>query len=701
MSGSSYSKQGAVAVITLDNPPVNALSFEVRSGAMAGLDQALADPEVRAIVLIGAGRVFSGGADIREFNTPKALAEPRLPSLIQAIEDSPKPVIAAIHGVAMGGGLELALACHCRVALRGAQVGLPEVKIGLVPGAGGTQRLPRAVGVETALNMIFSGASVAAEQLQRTALFDALVDSDLLSGAVTFAGRLNPEKLPSRLRDISLDYPNAEGFFQFARNTLGVVSKGYPAPLKCIEAVAAAVSKPFDEGLRIERELFLQLVQTSESKALRHAFFAEREASKIPGVPENTPTRPIRSAAVIGAGTMGSGIAMCFANVGIPVAVLEIKQEALDRGIAAIRKNYEGTAKKGKLTTAQVQERMGLIRPTLSYADIAQADIIIEAVFEDMAVKSDVFRKLDEIVKPGAILATNTSTLDVNRIASVTRRAADVLGTHFFSPANVMKLLELVRGSAIGQDVLATAMELAKRLKKTAVVSGVCDGFIGNRMIDFYLRQAMFMLEEGALPQQVDRALEAWGMAMGPFRMADLAGNDVGWYIRKRRYAEKPQMKFARIADRICELGRFGQKTGAGWYRYAAGKRDAIPDPAVDELIVAYRKEIGVSPRKISDEEIVDRCIYALVNEGAKILDDGIALRASDIDLVYVTGYGLPPFRGGPMFYADTVGLYTVVRRMKRFAANPHGDPDFWTPAPLLARLAAEGKSFTGSGRVP
>ena len=694
MSLSSYSKQGAVAVITLDNPPVNGLGFELRSAVMAGLDQALADAAVSAIVLIGAGKGFSAGADIREFNTPKAGAEPTLRSLIRAIEESSKPVIAAIHGVAMGGGLELALACHHRVVLRGAQIALPEVKLGLLPGTGGTQRLPRLVGVESALNMIVSGASVPSEQLGRTALFSALLEGDLLQGAVAFAGKLRPE-MPRRLvRDIPIEYPNADGFFQFARNVVGPASKGYPAPLKCIEAVAATVYKPFEEGLRFERELFLQLMQSSESKALRHAFLAERAASKIPGLSENTPTRPIHRAAVIGAGTMGSGIAMCFANAGIPVTILEVKQEALDKGIATIRRNYEGSAKKRKLSAAQVEERMGLIRPTLNYADVAQADIVIEAVFEDMSVKLGVFKKLDEVMKPGAILATNTSTLDLNQIARSTRRPQDVVGTHFFSPAQVMKLLELVRGSATQDDVLATVMELSKKLKKTGVVSGVCDGFIGNRMLDRYLRQAILMLEEGALPQQVDSALEEWGMAMGPFRMLDLAGNDVGWYIRKRHYVEKPEMKRSVIADRICELGRFGQKTSAGWYRYQSGKRDAIPDPVVEELIAAYRKEIGVAPRRLSDEEIVERCIFALVNEGAKILEEGIALRASDIDLVYLAGYGFPAFRGGPMFYADTVGLYGVVQSMKRFAANSRGDPEFWKPAPLLARLAADGKSF-------
>jgi 3-hydroxyacyl-CoA dehydrogenase len=695
MSPASYSKQGAVAVITMNNPPVNGLGHELRSGIVAGLDQAAADPSVKAVVLLGAGKAFSGGADIREFNTPKALAEPNLHTLIRAVEQSPKPVIAAIHGVAMGGGLELALGCHFRVAVAGAQIALPEVKLGLLPGAGGTQRLPRVVGVETALNMIVSGNPVPSEKLKGTALFDAFLEGELLPGAVAFAEKVIAEKRPLKLvRDLKIDYPNAEAFFQFARNTATAVAKDYPAPRKCVDAIAAAVAKPFEEGLRVERDLFVELVQTDVSKALRHAFFAERAASKIPDVPEETPTRPIRSAAVIGAGTMGGGIAMNFANAGIPVTVLEVKQDALEKGLAVVRKNYEGSAKKGRLTAAQVEERMGLIKPTMSYADVAQADIVVEAVFEDLKVKEAVFQKLDEVAKPGAILASNTSTLDLDKIAAFTRRPQDVIGTHFFSPANVMKLLEIVRGKATAKDALATVMGLSKKLKKTGVVSGVCDGFIGNRMLEQYLRQALLLLEEGALPQQVDRALEKFGMAMGPFRMSDLAGNDVGWYIRKRRYAENPSLKPSRVADRICEMGRFGQKTGAGWYRYEAGKRDAIPDPVVEELILAQSKEAGAARRKIGAEEIVERCIFALVNEGAKILEEGIALRASDIDMVYLTGYGFPLYRGGPMLYADTVGLFSVVRTMARFAANPQGDPAFWKPAPLLARLAAEGKSF-------
>jgi len=700
MSQTSYAVSGVVAVITLNNPPVNGLGHELRSGIVAGLDRALADPAVKAVVLTGAGKAFSGGADIKEFDSPKALAEPNLHTLIRAVEQSPKPVIAAVHAVCMGGGLELSLACHYRVAVPGAQIGLPEVKLGLLPGAGGTQRLPRAVGLETALNMIVSGAPVPSEKLARAGLFDALVEGDLLPGALAFATKVADQRPLPLVRDRKVEHPFAEGFLQFARNTAAAVAKDYPAPHKCIDAVEAAVSRPFEEGLRVERELFLHLVQTPESRALRHAFFAERAASKIPDVPEDTPTRPIACAAVVGAGTMGGGIAMNFANAGIPVTVLEMKPEALDKGLAVVRKNYEGSAKKGKLTAAQVEERMGLIRPTLEYADLAQADIVVEAVFEDMAVKEDVFRELDRVMKPGAILATNTSTLDVNRIAAFTKRPQDVIGTHFFSPANVMKLLEIVRGEKTGKDVLATVMGLSRKIKKTGVVSGVCDGFIGNRMLEQYLRQCLFLLEEGALPQQVDRALEKFGWVMGPFRVSDLAGNDVGWYIRKRRYVEKPNVKYSRIADRICELGRFGQKTGAGWYRYEAGRRDAIPDPVVDELIVAYSKERGLARRKISGDEIVERCMFALVNEGAQLLEEGIAQRSSDIDMVYLTGYGFPVFRGGPMRYADEVGLYNVVRAMDRYARNPHGDPDFWKPAPLLQRLAAEGGSFGAAGRA-
>jgi 3-hydroxyacyl-CoA dehydrogenase len=684
-----------VAVIALDNPPVNGMGHETRSALVAGLDRANADAACDAIVVTGAGKAFSGGADIREFNTPKASAEPALRSVIRALENSPKPVVAAINGVCMGGGLELAMGCHYRVAHGAATIALPEVKLGLLPGAGGTQRLPRALGVEAALNMIVTGNSVQASTLRGTGLLDDVVDGDVVAAAVALARKVVAEKRPlKRLRDVKLDYPNAEAYFQFAHNTVSAAAKHFPAPRKCVDAVAAAVSMPFDEGLRHERKLFDELLQTPESRALRHGFFAERAAARIADVPDTTPARRIERVAVIGAGTMGGGIAMNFLSAGMPVTLLESDEAALAKGVARIRENYEASAKKGRLTPDKVERCMSLLAPTLSYEAVGDADLVIEAVFEDMAIKLDVFRKLDVAAKAGAILATNTSTLDVDAIAEATRRPQDVVGMHFFSPANVMKLLEVVRGAKTAPDVLTTVMQIAKRVGKVAVVSGVCDGFIGNRMLEQYLRQAMFLVDEGASPAEVDAALEKFGMAMGPFRMSDLAGNDVGWRIRQRRYVEKPAVRYSRIADRLCEAGRFGQKTGAGWYRYAPGRRDALPDPAVDEIVDAHRKAIGSTPRRIAADEIVDRCILALVNEGARILDERIAQRASDIDAVYLAGYAFPTWRGGPMLYADMTGLYNVTRRMQQFAAMPGADAAFWTPAPLLARLAAEGKPF-------
>jgi 3-hydroxyacyl-CoA dehydrogenase len=689
-----YELRGDVAVVKLSNPPVNGLSHALRSHVVNAVDAANADPKVKAVVLLGSEQAFSGGADIREFNTPKAFAEPNLHTALAAVEGSDKPVVAAISGACMGGGLELALACHYRIATPDAQIALPEVKLGILPGAGGTQRLPRVVGVEAALNMIVSGEPVPAKKLEGTALFDQLAQGNLIESALELAGRVADKRPLKKVRDIKIDYPNGEAFFQFARNTVGAMAKNFPAPKKCIDAVAAAVSKPFDEGLALEAQYFQELVQSPESKALRHAFFGERAASKIADVPEGTKTRPIAKVGVIGAGTMGGGIAMNFANAGIQVVLLEVKQEALDKGLGQIRKNYEGTLKKGKLTQEQLDTRMGLITPTLAYDSFKDVDLVIEAVFEDLGVKEKVFKQLDAVCKPGAILASNTSTLDMNKIAAFTKRPGDVVGLHFFSPANVMKLLEVVRGAQTEKDVLATVMALAKKIKKTAVVSGVCDGFIGNRMLELYMRQTQFLVEEGATPWQVDKALEKWGMAMGPFRMIDMAGGDIGWAIRKRRYQEQPDLTYAKLPDVLCEMGRFGQKTGAGWYKYEPGRRDAIPDPVVEKLIDDYRKEKGIKPRKIGDEEIVQRCILALTNEGAKILEEGIAQRASDIDMVYLTGYGFPVFRGGPMFYADTLGLYNVVRLMNRFE-QATGDK-YWKPASLLSKLAAEGKSFNG-----
>jgi 3-hydroxyacyl-CoA dehydrogenase len=689
-----YAVQGSVAVITLNNPPVNGLGHATRSAAVEGMRRALEDDAITAIVITGAGKAFSGGADIKEFNSPKALQEPTLHSLIRVVENSSKPVVAAIHSVAMGGGLELALGANYRVALPGAQIALPEVKLGLLPGAGGTQRLPRVLGLEMALNMIVSGAPMQSEKLAGTGIFDEVfpAGTDLLPAAVAFAEKVADVRPLPKVRDRKVDYPNHEAFLQFSRNTVKAVAGPFPAPLECVETVAASITKKFDDGLKFERERFLHLIQTPESKSLRHAFFAERMASKVPDVPSDTPTRDIRKAAVIGAGTMGGGIAMNFANAGIPVTLLETKQEALDKGIAIIRKNYENTLKKGKLTQEKFEQRMAAISGTLDYTAIADADIVIEAVFEDMGVKEKVFRKLDEVMKQGAILASNTSTLDLDQIAAFTQRPQDVIGLHFFSPANVMKLLEIVRGKATGKDVLATALALSKKLKKTGVVSGVCDGFIGNRMIEQYFRQAGFLLEEGALPEQVDKAIEKFGFPMGPFRMSDLAGNDIGWYIRKRRYVEKPEIAYSKTADLLCEMGRFGQKTSAGWYDYKEGDRKAYPSEVVNGMIVKHSADIGVQRRKISDMEIVERLVFALVNEGALILEEGIALRASDIDMVYLTGYGFPLYRGGPMFYADTVGLPNVLAAIEGFAKGRHGEA--WKPSPLLVRLAAEGKGF-------
>ena len=698
----SYEVRGGIAVITLNNPPVNGLNIVTRSAVAAGIDRAEADSSVTAVVITGAGKAFSGGADIREFGTPKALAEPNLNSLLRLVEGCRKPVVAAIHLVAMGGGLELALACNYRVAAPGASIALPEVKLGLLPGAGGTQRLPRVLGVETALNLIVSGEPVKSELLAKLPgqkLFDRIIDGDLLTGALAFAAEMAAKHaggaaLP-KVRDLPAKHPNPDAYFQFARNTVKAMAKNFPAPAKCVDAVEGAVKLPFEDGMRRERELFQALYLTPESTALRHGFFAERAASKIPDVPEGTPVRIIAKVGIIGAGTMGGGISMNFLNAGVPVTILETSQEALDRGLGVIRKNYEGQVKKGKLDPAKYEQRMSLLKPTLSYDDLRDTDLIIEAVFEEMGVKEAVFTKLDQIAKPGAILASNTSTLDINKIASFTKRPADVLGLHFFSPANVMKLLEVVRGAATGKDVLATVMGMAKTIKKTAVVAGVCDGFIGNRMVEHYFRQAGFLLDEGATPSQVDRALEKFGFAMGVFRMSDLAGNDIGWAIRKRRYVEYPKMKYSKTADRICEAGRFGQKTGAGWYDYKPGQRDAIPSPVVDQIIADYRKSIGITPRKITDEEIVHRLVYALVNEGARLLEEGIATKASDVDIVYLTGYGFPIHRGGPLCYADSQGLFNVAETMKRFAQNPNDDAAFWQPAPLLAKLVADGKSFT------
>ena len=694
-----YTVQGDIATITLNNPPVNGLGHSTRLGITDALAKANADGAVKAIVQTGAGKAFSGGADYKEYGSPKAMQEPNLLSVILAIENSPKPVVAAIHSVCMGGGLELALGCHYRVAAPGCSVALPEVKLGLLPGAGGTQRLPRALGVEPALNMIVSGEAIKSEMLAMypgQKLFDKIAASaeTLAAEAVAFARSVADVRPLPLVSNLPCKHPQGAAYFQFARNMVKGMSKNFPAPAKCVDAVEAATTKKFADGMAVEREIFINLMWTPESKALRHIFKAERAASKIPDVPADTPLREIKAIAVIGAGTMGGGISMNFLNAGIPVTMLEMKQDALDRGVATIRKNYEAQVKKGKLKQDKYEQRMSLLTTTLSYDALKDADMVIEAVFEEIGVKEAVFKELDRVMKPGAILASNTSTLDVDKIASFTKRPQDVVGLHFFSPANIMRLLEVVRGAKTAKDVMATVMVIAKKIKKTAVVSGVCDGFIGNRMIEQYGRQGGFLLDEGCTPAQVDKAIEKFGFAMGPFRMGDLAGNDIGWAIRKRRYQEKPDMKYSKTADLLCEKGRYGQKTGAGWYDYVPGKRDAIPNAEVVKMIEEHRKALGITPRKVSDEEIVQRLVYSLVNEAAHILEDGIASKASDIDMVYLMGYGFPIYRGGPMNYADQVGLFNVVQAMKRFAQNPLDDAKFWQPAPLLAKLAAEGKTF-------
>jgi len=688
----SYSVRDGIAVITMNNPPVNGLGSVLRPGIMDGIKKAGADPAVKALVIIGSAKAFSGGADIREFNTPKMNVPPSLPEINDAQDACPKPMIAAIGGFALGGGCELALGCHYRVALPKSLIGLPEVKLGLLPGSGGTQRLPRVVGAAQAIQMMTTGNPVPAEKALQLGLVDEIVQGDLLEGAIAFAKKA---KGPRRIRDQNVKVEgDPKAFFEKARADVAKASRGFPAPLEIVACVEAATTKPFDEGRKFERERFGFLVEGKESKALRHMFFAERQTAKIPDVPEDTPMRPVKSASVIGAGTMGGGIAMNFANAGIPVTIMDVTQEAVDKGVAKIKANYASTVSKGRLKQEEMDKRMALIKPTTKLEDGKDADIVIEAVFERMDVKQDMFRKLDAVMKPGAILATNTSTLDVNAIADVTKRPQDVIGTHFFSPANVMRLLEVVRGAKTAKDVLATTMKLGKTIKKVAVVSGVCDGFIGNRMVEKYGQQSLFLLDEGCSPQQVDAAAYKWGMAMGPLAMGDMAGLDIGWEIRKRRYVERPNFVYSKVGDKIAELGRFGQKTGKGWYRYNLPDRKPIPDPAVEEIIQKYRAENKIKVRQISDEEIVERLIYALVNEAAYILEEGIALRASDIDMVYLTGYGFPAYRGGPMFYADTVGLPKVLASIEKFQKGYMGE--VWKPAPLLVKLAKEGGKFNG-----
>jgi 3-hydroxyacyl-CoA dehydrogenase len=677
-------------VLTVNNPPVNALSQHVRQGLHEGVKQAIADAAVSAIVITCAGRTFIAGADITEFGKPPVA--PGLHEVLDLIEGSPKPVVAAVHGTALGGGLEVTLACHYRVGVKDARFGLPEVKLGLLPGAGGTQRLPRVVGVEKGLSMMVSGDPIRADEALASGLIDEIVQGDLTAAAVAFAEKVLAEKRPlKKIRDLDDKLAAVRGkpeVFANFRKSVARQTRGFRAPENIIKAVEGAVGLPFAEGLKRERELFLELLSSPESKAQRYFFFAEREAAKIPDVPADTPARDIKKAAVIGAGTMGGGIAMNFANVGIPVTVVEMNQEALDRGLGIVRKNYEATASRGRLTAADVEKRVGLIQGTTDWNAVRDADIVIEAVFEEMPVKKEVFAKLDGLAKPDAVLATNTSTLDVDEIAAATKRPESVIGTHFFSPANVMRLLENVRGAKSSKSTVATVMTLGRRINKVPVLVGVCYGFVGNRMLHQRGQQAEKLILEGALPHQVDKVLTDFGLPMGPFAMGDLAGLDVGWRIRKGRGVKSP------VADRICELGRFGQKTGAGYFKYEKGDRTPIPDPEVEKIIVDVATAQGITRRHVTDEEILQRLLYPMVNEGAKILEEKIAIRASDIDVIWVYGYGWPVYRGGPMFWADQIGLRSVRDTMLAFQ-KATGDA-FWTPAPLLARLADEGKGFTG-----
>jgi len=688
---------GDVAVITINNPPVNALSPGVPEGISTAIDQIASNPQMRAAVLIGGGRTFVAGADIREFGkmTSGKSRGPGLLPLLLKMEDCGKPIVVAIHGTAFGGGLELAMAGHYRVAAADAQVGQPEVKLGLIPGAGGTQRLPRLAGVAKAVEMCAQGEPVKAPEALRAGIVDQLVEGDLLAGAIAFARQVaaQPVRKTRERNDKLRDAADNAAIFSAARDTVRKKQRSLMAPLAAIDAIEAATRLSFAAGCEQEQKLFLECLHSDQSKALIHVFFGEREVAKIPDIPKDTPVLPVRSAAVIGAGTMGGGIAMVFANAGIPVLLKETEQAALDRGMATIASNYANSVKRGRFSQQVADQRMKLITPTLGYDGFADADMVIEAVFEGMALKKQVFGELDRICKPGTILASNTSTLSIDEIASSTSRPEFVIGTHFFSPANVMRLLEIVRGEATSKEVIATCMTLSKKLAKVGVLVGNCRGFVGNRMFGPYRREAQFLVEEGADIAAVDKALYDFGMAMGPLSVADLAGLDVGWRIRKEyRHLEKPGVRQPLAEDKLCELGRFGQKTGAGWFKYDEQRRSSS-DPEVTQLVRQWAREGGIPQRQISSEEIVDRCLYALVNEGARILEEGFALRAVDIDIIYLNGYGFPAYRGGPMWYADTVGLKNVYDRICEFARQ-HGE--LWTPAPLLKRLAERGETFAG-----
>jgi 3-hydroxyacyl-CoA dehydrogenase len=677
--------EGEVAILTLNSPPVNALSASVRDGLALGVAQAMGNPAVKAVVLICEGKTFIAGADISEFGKPAKGTS--LFDALNAIEGASIPVVAAIHGTALGGGLEVALTCHYRVAVPSAKCGLPEVKLGLLPGAGGTQRLPRIVGVEKALEMVTSGEHVGAKLCAEMGLVDALVDEGKLrDGAIAFARKIVAEKRPlKRVRDMNEKVEAARGkpeIFAAFRKANAKKFRGFQAPESNIKCIEAAVNLPFDEGLKAERKLFMELMTGTQSAAQRYVFFAERAVWKVPDVPEDTQTIPVGKVGVIGAGTMGGGIAMNFLNAGIPVTIVETKQDALDRGLATIRRNYENTAKRGRLTTADVEKRMGMLKGTLALEDLADRDLVVEAVFENMDIKKEVFGKLDRIVKQGAILATNTSYLNVDEIASATKRPESVIGWHFFSPANVMRLLELVRGDKTSKPVIATSMQMARKIGKIAALVGVCPGFVGNRMLAQRQREAQKLILEGAMPWDVDRVLYDFGFPMGPFAMSDLAGLDIGW--------SKEKSTSSTMREILCEMDRRGQKNGAGFYDYDA-ERNATPSPVVEKLILEFAAKKGVNRRTISDEEILERCVYPMINEGGKILEEGKAIRSSDIDIVWINGYGWPVYRGGPMFYGDTIGLDKVLAKMKQFEGQMGAE---FAPSKLLEKLAGEGKRF-------
>jgi 3-hydroxyacyl-CoA dehydrogenase len=688
-------KDNDVAVITIDNPPVNALGPGVPEGIWAAIDETNGDPAIKAAVVIGNGRTFVAGADIKEFGKMTSGASPRrslLPLLLQ-IENSGKPVVMAIHGNAFGGGLELAMAGHYRIASPTAQVGQPEVKLGIIPGAGGTQRLPRLVGVAKAVEMCAEGKPVSAREAATIGLIDRLIEGDLLTGAVAFAREVADKTAPKtreRAEKLGTAAENA-AIFASARDVASKKQRGMKAPLAAIDAVEAATRLSFEEGCQAEAKLFTDCLFSDQSKALIHVFFGEREVAKIPDVPKETSVLPVNRVAVVGSGTMGGGIAIVFANAGIPVLLKDVDEAALDLGMSKIGKNYASSVQRGRFTQEFVDERLRLITPVLNYDAFSNVDMVVEAVFEGMALKKSVFADLDRVCQRGALLASNTSTLSIDEIAGATSRPEAVIGTHFFSPANVMRLLEIVRGKKSSKEVIATCMQLSKKLGKIGVLVGNCRGFVGNRMFGPYRREAQFLVEEGADVERVDRALVEFGNAMGPLATGDLAGLDVGWRIRKEyRHLEKPGFRQPFAEDRLCELGRYGQKTLKGWYRYDENRR-ASADPEVTALLREWSADAGIPQRQISAAEIVDRCLYALVNEGARILEEGYALRAVDIDIIYLNGYGFPAYRGGPMWYADTVGLQKVYQRICEFNEQ-HGE--LWAPAPLLRRLAEKGKTF-------